>query len=575
MSESITITSERVDDIPVLLAQWERMGVAALLDAHFPTHGNWTGLSLGQVAVVWLTHILSQADHRLNVVQPWVEGRRETLQASLGRPVRALDVSDDRLAAVLVALSDDRRWAAFEDALSGDLVRVYDLRAERVRLDSTTASGHWQVTPDGLFQFGHSKDHRPDLPQVKVMLSALDPLGLPLTTAVLSGERADDRLYLPAIERVRTSLGQRGLLYVGDCKMAALETRAGICAGGDYYLCPLPAVQVPPAQWHAYWAPVEAGTPPLVPLHRERADGTREVIADGYETTIALQATVAGTPVTWHERRLVVRSRAQAQAATAALHARLAQAQAALATLTTPRRGKRRLPDAPAVQQAAAAIVTRYRVEGLVQVTCTEHVQERLVRGRGARPASVRQERTVALTATVDAVAVAQASARLGWHVYATNQPATTLPLAQAVLAYRDEYLVERSLGRLKGAPVSLTPMYLARDDHATGLIRLLTIAVRLLTLLEFVVRRALAQADTPLPGLYAGQPTRATVRPTSERLLAAFQGLTLTLLHTAHAVHRHLPPLTPLQRHILTLLGHPADLYTRLGAPTLELATI
>src|SRR5438093_773345 len=279
MNESITITSERVDDLPVLVAQLARMKVATLLDAHFPTHGSWAGLSLGQVAVVWLTHILSQADHRLNVVQPWVEGRRETLQASLGQPVRPLDVSDDRLAAVLHALSDDTRWAAFEGALSGQLVRVYDLRPARVRLDSTTASGHWQVTPDGLFQFGHSKDHRPDLPQVKVMLSALDPLGLPLTTDVLSGERADDRLYLPAIERVRTSLGQRGLLYVGDCKMAALETRAGLHAGGDFYLGPLPAGQVSPAQWDAYLAPVEAGTQPLTPITRTQADGTAAVLA--------------------------------------------------------------------------------------------------------------------------------------------------------------------------------------------------------------------------------------------------------------------------------------------------------
>jgi len=46
------------------------MGVQELLDEHFPTHGNWQGLSLGKVAIVWLSHILSQADHRLNQVQP-------------------------------------------------------------------------------------------------------------------------------------------------------------------------------------------------------------------------------------------------------------------------------------------------------------------------------------------------------------------------------------------------------------------------------------------------------------------------------------------------------------------------
>ena len=62
---------------------------------------------------------------------------------------------------------------------------------------------------------------------------------------------------------------------------------------------------------------------------------------------------------------------------------------------------------------------------------------------------------------------------QLGWRIYSTNQPAERLSLEQAVLAYRSEYLVERSLGRLKGRPLSLRPMYVQRDDHATGLIRL------------------------------------------------------------------------------------------------------
>ena len=71
MAETLTIRSERVDDIPLLLAQLDRMGVQPLLDEHFPTHGNWVGLSLGWVTVLWLTHILSEADHRLNHVEPW------------------------------------------------------------------------------------------------------------------------------------------------------------------------------------------------------------------------------------------------------------------------------------------------------------------------------------------------------------------------------------------------------------------------------------------------------------------------------------------------------------------------
>ena len=80
---------------------------------------------------------------------------------------------------------------------------------------SAGASAYASVSENGLFQFGQSKDHRPDLPQVKVMQAVLDPLGMPLATDVVSGEHADDPLYVPCMQRVQESLGRHGLLYVG------------------------------------------------------------------------------------------------------------------------------------------------------------------------------------------------------------------------------------------------------------------------------------------------------------------------------------------------------------------------
>jgi transposase len=153
----------------------------------------------------------------------------------------------------------------------------------------------------------------------------------------------------------------------------------------------------------------------------------------------------------------------------------------------------------------------------------------------------------------------------LGWRVYATNQPADQLSLSQAVLAYRQEYLVEHGFGRLKGNPLSLTPMYLQDDRRATGLVRLLIIGLRVLTLLEFVVRRSLAQEQAQLAGLYPGNPKRITARPTAEALLAAFKEINLTVVTIEEQVHRHLSPLSDLQHRILTLLGFSVDIYTNL----------
>jgi transposase len=205
-----------------LIEQMQRMGLPTLFDDHFPTHGNWTGLSLGWVSTIWLSSILSRGDHRLVHVEPWVATRLWTLGVTTGQAVTRADFTDDRLEIVLRRLSEDTRWAAFESALNQYTVRVYDLSTARVHVDSTSASVYATVSEGGLFQFGHSKDHRPDLPQVKVMQAVLDPLGMPLATDVVSGERADDPLYLPCIERVQASVGRHGLLYVGDCKMGIL-----------------------------------------------------------------------------------------------------------------------------------------------------------------------------------------------------------------------------------------------------------------------------------------------------------------------------------------------------------------
>jgi transposase len=226
MTEALNVTTERVDDIPLLLAHSDKMGVPELLDDYFKPHGNWEGMSLGWTTAIWLTHILSEGDHRMNQVQGWAAQRVQTLSIATGQEVSERGLSDDRLALVLDALSDDQKWQQFETALNRQLIRVYDLKPKRVRIDRTTVSGYWTVTEEELFQLGYSKDHRPDLPQLKVMLSALDPLGLPVATPIVSGERADDRLYLPAIAQVSQSLNAHGLLYVGDCKMAALDTRA-------------------------------------------------------------------------------------------------------------------------------------------------------------------------------------------------------------------------------------------------------------------------------------------------------------------------------------------------------------
>ena len=579
MNEQLTIHTERVDDVPLLLAHMERLALPQILDQHFPAHGNHQGLSLGWISTVWLAHILSQADHRLNRVRPWADQRQRTLNAVLPSPLRPTDLTDDRLADVLAALSDDTAWAACEGALNQHTLRVYDLTPTEVRVDGSTASGYWSVTDDGLFQFGHSNDHRPDLPQIKVMLATLDPLGMPLAVDVAPGQRSDDPLYLPIIARVRASLGRTGLLYVGDSKLGARATRAAIQHAGDAYLCPLGLVQLPAGDVAALVEQALAAS--LTAISRPDADGQPVLDAHGqpvihaeaWETTVDLTATVDDQPVSWTERRIVVRSPAMQATQRQALERRLAAAEVDLADLLVARRGKARPTTPTAVDAAVAAILDRHGVQGLLAVTVQATAQTRTIRAYRGQPAREETTYDLSLTTTRRTDAITAAGERLGWRVYATNRSATQCSLTQVVLAYRDQYRVEQPIGRLKGQPLSLRPVYLSRDDHVTGLVRLLTIALRVLSLLEYGIRQQLAQEPSgePLTGLYAGQPGRGTRRPTAERVLEAFRNVTLTVVDVPPQVIRHLTPLTSLQQRLLALAGLEDTCYLRLVAHSSE----
>jgi transposase len=162
----------------------------------------------------------------------------QTLHALLGVQLRETDLTDDRLANVLTMLSGADDQAAVDQALGADWLRVYALPQQTVRLDSTSVSVYQEAPPPaGLIRHGVSKEHRPDLAQVTVMLASLDPLGVPLACATVPGNRSDDLLYIPAYDAAMHALDTTAVLVVGDNTRAALGTRAPIVRGGSAYLC--------------------------------------------------------------------------------------------------------------------------------------------------------------------------------------------------------------------------------------------------------------------------------------------------------------------------------------------------
>jgi transposase len=560
-TEPRIVRVEAVADLPVLWATFQRLDLPATLDRYFSTPLHWKGpLTPGEVLTVWLLFLVSQGDHCLNHVQPWVAQHQSTLSALLGKPVRPTDAHDDRLADWLTRLGGGDAFSALERELSQQTIRVYELPTDLVRIDTTTANSYVAVLSEqGLLQFGHSKDD-PNRPQLKIAAAILDPLGLPLATAVVPGNTADDPLYIPAIQAVQQSLGVGGRTYVGDCKMAALATRVFVAAGGDFYLCPLAETQLSRAERRELLRPVWDGAQALAQVWRpglkEQAD---ELVAEGFAVDLPLTAWVGEKEVQWTERRWLVRSQAYAHSQETALEHRLATATAALFELPVRKQGKKQLFHAE-LMEAAAAIVTREGVTGLLSYTVEARLTTRQKRGYGGSPS--RQETDVSFVIEVqrDDAMIGEKKREMGWQVYGTNGVAMSLP--QVVWAYRGQYRIEDDWSRLKGRPLGLTPMYLQDEVRIQGLVHLLSLALRALTLVEWVVRERLRVDGSKMEGIYAGQPGRKTARPSAELLLGAMKTISVSIVEVNGQMYSLLSPLTDVQKRLLELWGLPPDLY-------------
>jgi len=583
MNEAPQLTHYRVDDLPLVLGLLMQMNLPQIFDREIRDHALHTGLSGGWMMTIWLAFILTQGDHTKYNVEDWVARHQEVIAQVTGQVIEPKQFNDNRLSSLLTRLSIDKLWERFEAALWQHAVEIYEICPASVgelvsaHVDSTTACGHHTPSENGLMQRGHSKDHRPDLAQLKLMTVAFHPHGHLAATQVVSGQRADDGLYWPIICRARAMLGQAGGLYVGDSKMAALATRGQIAQAGDYYLTIAPLTGEIAKALPDWIEAAVSGQQPTVDLR----DETGRKIGCGYELERECKVELPLGPggalreFVFRERVLIIRSEALLQSQASGLGKRLKHAIEELQKLTPePGRGRRQYRDEESLQQAINQVIEKHRVAGLIEVEWqVEENREMRYVGRGRGGANRKQEAAITRRLQIKSVkrqkaAIAAHCKRLGWRVQLTNAP-VTISLNQCVNHYRGNWRGERNYGRLKSEPAGIDPIYVHNDDQIIGLTRLLTLAARAESIIEWEVERGLKKEEKVMKGLYAGQPQKATATPTAVAMLKAISRseITLTRSESEGQTHWHLTSLPQLLLDVLRYLHLPLTLYTGLGA--------
>lgn len=556
---TLQINHQRIDDIPLLLAIMIEMGIPQQIDQQIKPHGHWQGISVGTVVTIWLCYILTEHDHRLVAVRDWVAARQALFNRLLGIELRDTDLTDDRLANVLTMLGETENQTALDQGMVQEWVTLYELPTDVTRHDSTTVSVYQEAGDDeSLMGHGHSKDHRADLAQFKVMLSTLDPVGLPLTCQLVNGKRADDGLYIPSYDSTVVTVGHRRFLAVGDSKMGAVTTRAYLAGQDSYYLCPFREPAADGAelrQWvetalahEAQWQAVE-----------QIDDSTGEVktIAQLYawERVQNHAHPQTGQPFTWTERVVVARS----AALQAGLTTKREKARQRLYTELDrlgqpPKRGRKRYRQQEQLQQEVSNLLDRYHLTDIVTVTLK------------AAPHRDGGQRWLVSGYQCDETAWQHMVDRLGWQIYLSNAPPDLYSDPDLVLTYRRQPRLEQAISRLKSRNLHIRPVFLHDQQRICGLTWLLLLALRVILLLEFRVRRELAQRHEAIVGLNPASKNQSTDQPTTERLLKAFGNITFSIIDLGPAIHHHVTPLTPTQLHILSLLNLSDDIYLRLA---------
>lgn len=548
MIDGLNVISERVDDVPLIVEVCKQLKLDQIIEKHLGTHGLQQGMNNGNLTIGWLAYMISQADHRMNAVREWSNKIPISLGLLLGSKIRDVEFSDDRLCNLLDRLAKDSSWEAIEADLWGNSIEVFEISANVIRFDGTAACGYHDITENGLMQFGASKDHRPDLPQLKIMAASIDP-GLVVGMNIASGEQNDDVMYVPLINRIHAMLASSGKLYIGDCKMCAINTRTTIHTNEDYYLMPL---QMGTEKIRKYFD----GLVEEIVNNEQSAylvyNINGEYIVSGYETSRIQTHVLNDKEITWNERLFVYRSIAFAENEIRIFEKKICGVEQALYKLTpSPGRGKKTICNEQHLQESIKTIMDNNQMNGLLEVKYEKQVHKE-------------KEIYVILKIERNHNEINKKKNKCGWRLMATNVPSDRLSFSEAILIYKGGWRLENNFKILKKSNLGISPLFVRKDDRLKGLCRLLSIALRLIALIQYRIRESLKESEEVIRGLENGQLNSTTAEPTTLSILKKIvrEQITITVVKLGDKTHYHMTPLGNELKKMLKHLKIPLRLY-------------
>jgi transposase len=490
--------------------------------------------SYGKVAIIWLSYVLSESDHRKSHVKDWVERHQISLSACIGCEFDLNNFSDDRLTRLIYKCTIDENWHSFETDLAKETIGFISLEimldkyftpfADKIikgtfKLDSTSFTGYHEASEDGMMRLGFSNSNPQKLPQIKIMNCTDGAVGCPLVSTVSSGNNNDESMYIPTLERMRNSFNTEGYLYCGDSKISTKSVLDSMALNNEFYLCPLQFSNKKDRTSRITWI-------------EDALNGSKEIIkmfdneeyyGHGYETERE-QISKNGN-FKWKERVLIIKSEIFSESEKKQLEKKIKNVSESLEKLKTNLFENLDEANREINKEVKKIIKNSNLSEELFEISFAfEETNKIYKRSKRNGEYKVNNFRSYVKKVCVKDELLNLLVERLGWRVYITNISSDCLGFSEAYCYYRNtQYVIESGHHIFKSKPIGISPLYVFRDDQLKGLVRFLNLGVWFLKLLSLEITIRLKEEKQVLVGLTAGQPSRKASHPTAKSILSYF----------------------------------------------------
>jgi transposase len=475
-------------------------------------------------------------------------------------PAQLERLDDDRLGRAL-----DRLFLADRAALLTEIVvaagQRFGVRLERLHNDSTSVSfcGQYRDSHgrrrrgvrEPVITYGYSKDHRPDLKQLLLILTTAADGGVPVQFRVADGNTNDSVTHIETWNTLRAVSGRADFLYVGDSKLCSHDNLDHIHRAGGRFVVVMPRSRREDAHFREW---IQTHTPEWSPVwdrpHPRHSEGPRDrwwVCCDPLPST-------EGWPVIWVWSTLLTLN----QQARRRRH--LAAAVEALNTLRERLASPRsRLRRAAQIDLEVERILQQYRVRRYLKVERILRRENTFKQTRRGRPGPNTAYRRVTrkrydLKWDIDQAAIEYDMKSDGMYPLLTNDRG--LSPSEVLEAHKGQPTIEKRFEQIKTVH-EIRPVLLKNPGRIEALFTLYFLALLVQALIERELRHAMQHEQIPKLPIYPEQ--RLCTRPTTEQILRLFSlAERHTLLRAGRTVQVFYPELTDLQREVLRLLGVP-----------------